>query len=60
MLVGRTPDGEGKQEEAFELSLEMADNHLEERGMLSEGKVHEASPGVWFVVGLSEGSSRMG
>lgn len=31
-------DGEGRQKKAFELSLKMADCHLEERGVPSEGK----------------------
>ena len=45
MPGGATPGWEGKQ--AFELSLEMADCHLEERGIPSEGP--ETSPGLWFV-----------
>lgn len=28
--------------------------------MPSEGKGHEASPGVWLVVGLRKGSPRVG
>lgn len=44
--LGELPlDGEGKQ--AFELSLEMADCHLEERGIPSERP--ETSPGLWSV-----------
>lgn len=55
MLGGRTPDGKGKQKEAFKLSLEIVDGHFQkERGMPSE-KTHETSPGLWFVVGLRKG-----
>ena len=45
MPGGATPGWEGQQ--AFELSLEMADCHLEERGIPSEGP--ETIPGLWFV-----------
>lgn len=60
--LGERPlDGEGKQKKAFKLSLEMADCHLEERGIPSEGKGPETSPGLWFVGVLRKGwLSRVG
>ena len=47
--------GEGQQEEAFELSLEMADWYLEVRGMPREGTGCKTSLGVWFVVHMRKG-----